>query len=164
MANSSQPDLKLLLSHPAHFFSLGFGAGLAKRAPGTFGTLIGIPIFWLISHYSISIQLITITSLFLIGIYFCNKTGQTLGVSDHGSIVWDEIVAMMLVLTFTVNQWQWWLAAFVLFRIFDIWKPFPIRQCDEKIKGGFGVMLDDLLAAIYAIISLNVLLWFNTLA
>ncbi|PKO48022.1 MAG: phosphatidylglycerophosphatase A [Betaproteobacteria bacterium HGW-Betaproteobacteria-22] len=162
MANSKQPDLKLLLSHPAHFFSLGMGAGLAKKAPGTFGTLAGIPLFWLISHYSTLIQLIIITALFLAGIYFCRKTGQALGISDHGSIVWDEIVAVMLVLAFTENQWQWWLAAFVLFRIFDIWKPFPIRQCDAKIKGGFGVMFDDLLAAIYAIISLNILLWLNT--
>ncbi|HQS38568.1 MAG TPA: phosphatidylglycerophosphatase A, partial [Methylotenera sp.] len=79
-----------------------------------------------------------------------------------GGIVWDEIVAIMLVLTVTPLQWQWWVAAFVLFRLFDIWKPAPIRQCDAKIKGGFGVMLDDLLAAIYAIISLKVLLWLST--
>jgi phosphatidylglycerophosphatase A len=83
-------------------------------------------------------------------------------VSDHGSIVWDEIVAIMLVLTVTPYQWQWWLAAFFLFRLFDIWKPAPIRQCDAGVKGGFGVMLDDLLAAIYTIINLKILLWLNT--
>ena len=162
MADKTQPDLKLLLSHPAHFFALGFGSGLAKKAPGTFGTVAGLPLFWLISSHTLFIQLAVITALFLIGIYFCDKTGKALGVSDHGGIVWDEIVAMMLVLTFTPIQWQWWLVAFIAFRLFDIWKPFPIRQCDAKIKGGLGVMFDDLLAAIYAIASLKVLLWLST--
>lgn len=158
----TQPTCKLLVSHPAHFFALGFGSGLAPKAPGTFGTVVGLPLFWLISTYSITTQLVLIGLLFLIGIYFCEKTGKSLGVSDHGSIVWDEIVAIMLVLTFTINQWQWWLAAFLLFRLFDIWKPVPIRQCDAKVKGGLGVMLDDLLAAIYAIVSLKALEWIIT--
>jgi phosphatidylglycerophosphatase A len=153
------PNVQFLLQHPAHFFGLGFGTGLAPKAPGTFGTLIGYPLFWLISVYALSTQLIIISALFLIGIYFCGVTGKALGVSDHGGIVWDEIVAMMLVLAFTPNQWQWWLVAFLLFRLFDIWKPFPIRQFDAKLKNGFGVMFDDLLAAIYAIIGLQGLLW-----
>jgi phosphatidylglycerophosphatase A len=153
------PNVQFLLQHPAHFFGLGFGSGLAPKAPGTFGTLIGYPLFWLISVYALSTQLIIISALFLIGIYFCGVTGKALGVSDHGGIVWDEIVAMMLVLAFTPNQWQWWIVAFLLFRLFDIWKPFPIRQFDAKLKNGFGVMFDDLLAAIYAIIGLQGLLW-----
>ncbi len=157
--SAKSPNLQFLLQHPAHFFGLGFGSGLAPKAPGTFGTLVGYPLFWLISVYAFSTQLIIITFLFLIGIYFCDVTGKALGVSDHGGIVWDEIVAMMLVLAFTPNQWQWWLVAFLLFRLFDIWKPFPIRQFDAKLKNGFGVMFDDLLAAIYAIISLQGLLW-----
>lgn len=158
----NQPNLKLLMQHPAYFFGLGFGSGLAKKAPGTFGTLIGLPLFWLIAGYSLSIQLLIISALFVIGIYFCSATGKALGVADHGGIVWDEIVAMMLVLTFTPMQWQWWLAAFLLFRLFDIWKPFPIRQFDAKLKNGFGVMFDDLLAGIYAIICLKALLWIFT--
>ncbi len=162
LANQTQPDVKLLLSHPAHFCALGFGTGLAKKAPGTFGTLAGLPLFWLISGLGIYSQLAIIFAMFLIGIYFCDKTGKALGVSDHGGIVWDEIVAIMLVLTVTPYQWQWWLAAFVLFRLFDIWKPAPIRQCDARVKGGPGVMLDDLLAAIYAMISLKILLWLST--
>ena len=162
MANQTQPDVKLLLSHPAHFCALGFGTGLAKKAPGTFGTLAGLPLFWLISGLGIYSQLAIIFAMFLIGIYFCDRTGKALGVSDHGGIVWDEIVAIMLVLTVTPYQWQWWLAAFVLFRLFDIWKPAPIRQCDARVKGGPGVMLDDLLAAIYAMISLKILLWLST--
>lgn len=154
-----KPDFKFLFAHPAHFLALGFGSGLPPKAPGTFGTIAGLPLFYLIAAYSLSVQLTIITGLFIIGIYFCDVAGKALGVSDHGSIVWDEIVAMMLVLTITPNQWQWWLVAFGLFRLFDIWKPFPIRQCDAKLKGGFGVMFDDILAAIYAMIVLKGLLW-----
>ena len=150
----TKPTFKFLLSHPAHFFALGFGGGLAPKAPGTFGTLVGFPLFWLISSYAQSTQLTIITALFLIGIYLCDITGKALGVSDHGSIVWDEIVAMMLVLTVTPQHWAGWIVAFCLFRLFDIWKPFPIRQFDAKLKNGFGVMFDDLLAAIYTIASM----------
>ncbi|MEQ1599341.1 MAG: phosphatidylglycerophosphatase A [Methylotenera sp.] len=149
----ANPDIKFLLSHPAHFFALGFGSGLAPKAPGTFGTLVGFPLFWLILNYSLSTQLIIIATLFLFGIYVCDKTGKDLGVSDHGAIVWDEIVAMMLVLTIAHLHFLMCLLAFLLFRLFDIWKPFPIRQFDAKLKNGFGVMFDDLLAAIYAMAS-----------
>lgn len=162
MTNKTQPDIHLLLSHPAHFCALGFGSGLARKAPGTFGTIIGMPMYLLIAGLDLYIQLACIFGMFLIGIYCCEKTGRALGVSDHGSIVWDEIVAIMLVLTITPSHWQWWLAAFSLFRLFDIWKPAPIRQFDAKIKGGLGVMLDDVLAAIYAMISLKFLLWLYT--
>lgn len=155
------PNLKLLLSHPVHFLSLGFGSGLSPKAPGTFGTLVGLPLYWLISAYSLNFQLTLIFILFIAGIYFCQKTGDAIGVSDHGGIVWDEIVAMMLVLTFVPVHWFWWLLAFSLFRLFDIWKPFPIRQLDANIKGGLGVMVDDLLAAVYAIAVLKILLWMN---
>ena len=150
----TKPTFKFLIVHPAHFFALGFGSGLAPKAPGTFGTLVGFPLFWLISSYAHSTQLTIIAALFLIGIYLCDITGKALGVSDHGSIVWDEIVAMMLVLTVTPQHWAGWIVAFLLFRLFDIWKPFPIRQFDAKLKNGFGVMFDDLLAAIYTIASM----------
>lgn len=152
-------DIKFLLSHPAHFFALGFGSGLAVKAPGTFGTLVGLPLFWIIANYALHMQLIIIAALFIAGVYFCHKTSKDLGVADHGGIVWDEIVAMMLVLTITPPHWLAWLMAFALFRLFDIWKPFPIRQFDAKLKNGFGVMFDDLLAAVYAIISIKVILW-----
>jgi len=157
-----QPTLKFLIEHPAHFLALGFGSGFAPKAPGTFGTIVGLPLFWLIASYSLSMQLGIISVLFITGIYFCNVTGENLGISDHGSIVWDEIAAMMLVLTITPSHWLWWLVAFALFRLFDIWKPFPIRQCDAKLKGGFGVMVDDVLAAIYAMTCLKALLWITT--
>lgn len=149
------PSVQFLLQHPAHFFALGFGTGLSPKAPGTVGTLVGFPLFWLISSYALSTQLMIIALLFLIGIYFCDKTGKALGVSDHGGMVWDEIVAMMLVLTYVKNDWLGGLIAFLLFRLFDIWKPFPIRQCDAKVSGGFGVMLDDVLAAAYTLLAMK---------
>jgi len=154
-----RPNFKFLIAHPAHFLGLGFGTGLAPKAPGTIGTLVSFPLFLLIMNLTLSTQLLIILILFLIGIYCCSVTGKGLGVIDHGGIVWDEIVAMMLVLTVTPTVWWCWLLAFALFRLFDIWKPFPIRQLDAKLKNGFGVMFDDLLAAIFAIIVLKAILW-----
>jgi phosphatidylglycerophosphatase A len=156
------PDARFLLQHPAHFLALGFGSGLAPKAPGTFGTLVGLALYPAIMSLALPLQLTIVAALFLAGIPICGKTGSSLGVSDHGSIVWDEIVAMLLVLAFTPPHWAWWLAAFALFRLFDIWKPAPIRQLDARLKGGFGVMLDDLLAAIYAIAALQGMLWLTT--
>ena len=155
----TQPNLKFLISHPAHFFALGFGSGLSPKAPGTFGTVVGLILFYALLSLPQLWHLPIIGLLFLIGIPLCGITGKNLGVADHGSIVWDEIVAMMLVLTFVPLDWLHWLMAFGLFRLFDIWKPFPIRQCDAKLKGGFGVMFDDLLAAVYAILTLEVINW-----
>ena len=148
-----------MFAHPAHFFGLGFGSGLAPKAPGTIGTLVGLPLFWLISIYTFNTQLIIIAALFMIGIYFCDITGKALGVADHGAIVWDEIVAMMLVLAFTPAGFIFWFIAFLLFRLFDIWKPYPICYADAKLKNGFGVMFDDLLAAIYAILVMKFIVW-----
>jgi phosphatidylglycerophosphatase A len=95
--------------------------------------------------------------LFAIGVWFCEVTGKALGVADHGGIVWDEMVAMWLVLAFTPRAWAWIAAAFLLFRLFDVWKPQPIRTLDARVPGGFGVMLDDLLAAAYALAVLKML-------
>jgi len=159
---AKQPDLKFLLANPNHFLALGFGSGLAPKAPGTFGTVVGLPLYWLIASTSLPIQLAIITVGFFIGVYFCDVAGKNLGVSDHGSIVWDEIIAMMLVLTIAPMSTLWWMVAFILFRLFDIWKPFPIRQCDAKLKGGFGVMFDDILAAVYAMATLKAILWITT--
>ena len=153
------PDKRFLLSHPAHFLALGFGSGLAPKGPGTFGTLAAIPLFGLLLCLPESSHLVIIAALFLLGIPLCGIAGRNLGVSDHGSIVWDEIVAFMLVLEFTPKSWEWWLGAFLLFRLFDIWKPFPIHTLDRRVHGGFGVMLDDLLAAAYAIAILKGWQW-----
>ncbi|QNM95254.1 phosphatidylglycerophosphatase A family protein [Chitinimonas koreensis] len=146
-----QPDLKLLLSHPAHLLSLGFGSGLAPRAPGTFGSLAAIPFYLLLACWlsPLAIALLAIP-LFALGVPVCDRTGRALGVSDHGAIVWDEIVAMLPLLALAPQGWLGWGAAFALFRLFDIWKPWPIRWIDARVKGGLGVMLDDALAAVPA--------------
>ena len=153
------PDRRFLLQHPAHFLGLGFGSGLAPIGPGTFGTVVAFPLFYAMMQLPEVFHLPLIALLFLAGIPICDITSRALGVEDHGGIVWDEIVAMLLVLEFTPLSWKWWLAAFVLFRIYDMWKPFPIRRCDLHIKGGFGVMFDDLLAAIYTLATLWAWQW-----
>ena len=151
------PDLRFLLAHPAHLIALGFGSGLAPKAPGTVGTVLGLPLFWAITAIAPDRpnQLILIVATFLLGIWACARTGRALGVADHGGMVWDEIVAFALVLLFTPPGWLWMLAAFALFRLFDIVKPWPIRFFDIRLKNGLGVMFDDLLAAGYAIACLQ---------
>ncbi len=147
-----------LRRHPAHFIALGFGSGLAPFAPGTAGTLVAYPIFFgLMATHALWAQFVIIAVLFLIGIWSCAITGRNLGVVDHGALVWDEVVAMLLVLACTPFGWAWYVLAFALFRVMDILKPFPIRLADRHIKNGFGVMFDDLLAAMYAILILQFL-------
>ncbi len=156
---ATDPDWALLLSHPLHFLSLGLGAGLFPKAPGTAGTLLGFPFFWLIMYLPEWQQWLSILLMFIFGIWCSAFTGRALGVNDHGAIVWDEIVAMAAVLITVPFTWVWGLAAFVLFRLFDIWKPFPISWADRHVKGGLGVMLDDALAAVMAIIVLQLIKW-----
>jgi len=150
-----KPDWRLLLSHPAHFFSLGFGSGLMPKGPGTAGTLVAFPLYWYLAprlnDYNFILLLV---AAFVIGVWICDKTGRALGVEDHGGIVWDEIVAFLLVLFFTPDGIAWQILAFVLFRFFDIVKPQPIRHFDRNLHGGLGVMFDDILAAAYALLCL----------
>lgn len=146
-----------LLAHPAHFLALGFGTGLSRVAPGTVGTLVGFPLFWLLRDLPLVLQLGVLAALFGLGCYLCDVAGKALGVPDHGGIVWDEIVAYALVLVTVPPQALWWLAAFAAFRFFDILKPPPIGWLDRHLKNGLGVMADDLLAAVYAIAVLAVL-------
>ena len=155
------PSYRLLLSHPAHFISLGFGAGLAPRAPGTAGTLAAWLLYPLLrAPISDFVFLALLASFFVAGLIAADRTGRALGVPDHGAIVWDEIVAFWLVLFFTPASLLWQSLAFVLFRFFDIVKPQPIRWVDSRIKGGLGVMLDDVIAAGYAILALALLVRF----
>ncbi|UZD16716.1 phosphatidylglycerophosphatase A [Gallibacterium anatis] len=142
------------LTNPVHLLALGFGSGLIFPAPGTWGTLVGLLIGWLLLQWiAVPFFLIFTLIAFFIGCYLCEKTAHDMKVHDHSSIVWDEIVAIWLALTALPNYaWQWCLTAFVLFRFFDIIKPYPIRYFDRKLQTGFGIMFDDLLAALYAII------------
>ena len=164
---TSRPDLKFLFAHPAHLIAFGFGSGLAPKAPGTVGTLLGLPLFWLVATAAPDLpnRIILLVAAFLLGVWACARTGRALGVADHGGIVWDEIVAFALVLMFTPALlftpagWLWMALAFALFRLFDILKPWPISLADARLKNGFGVMFDDLLAAGYAIAALKGLQW-----
>ena len=153
-----KPGWRFLFSHPAYLLAFGFGSGLARKAPGTFGTLVAFPMYWYLApRLTDAVFLLVLIWSFAIGVWVCDKTGKALGVPDHGGIVWDEIAAFMLVLFFTPPGWQWSLLAFVLFRFFDIVKPQPIRYFDSNWHGGLGVMFDDLLAAGYTLLCLALL-------
>ncbi len=151
----------LQLKNPVHFLAVGLGSGLIYPAPGTWGSvgglIIGIPLLEWLGFWNFAIfTLIT----FLIGIYLCQKTTDDLGVHDHGSIVWDEFVGVFItLLAIPTLNWQWCLAAFILFRVFDILKPYPVKYFDEKWESGFGIMIDDVLAAIYAVLVIGIFRW-----
>jgi len=152
---SLQPSLRWMLHDPARMIALCGGIGLARFAPGTFGTLIAFPLqWWIAPHFSDPVWLGVLAAAFAVGIWACGRTGRALGAADHGAIVWDETVAFLLVLVFTPGGWRWQALAFVLFRFFDIVKPPPIRYFDARWKNGFGVMFDDLLAAFFTLLIL----------
>lgn len=148
---SRLPDLRFLVAHPAHFIALGFGSGLAPKAPGTFGTLVAIPLYWALALAlpPLAIAFLAIP-LFFLGVWACDVTGRHLGVQDHGAMVWDEIVAFLPLAALASASLPLQAVAFLLFRLFDIWKPFPIRELERRVKGGMGVMIDDVVAAFYA--------------
>jgi phosphatidylglycerophosphatase A len=157
MGVRAAPNLRFLLRHPAHCLALGFGAGLAPTAPGTFGTLVAIPIAAILrAHFSEAAFVAAIAVFALVGVWAAQVTGDHLGVPDHGAIVWDEVVAFLLVLYFVGEGLLRIAVAFVVFRFFDIVKPPPIRQLDRRLKNGFGVMADDLLAAGYTLVVLAI--------
>ncbi len=150
-----QPSLRFILSHPAHFISFGFGSGLFPGSPGTMGTLVAFPLYWYLApHFTDAMFIVLLVWMFAFGVWVCGKTGRALGVADYGGIVWDEIVAFLLVLFFTPDGFFWSLLAFSLFRFFDIIKPQPIRHFDRIWHGGIGVMFDDILAAGYTLLCL----------
>jgi phosphatidylglycerophosphatase A len=159
MAKNSPPPLRFLFQHPAHFIACGFGSGLSSFAPGTAGTAFAWVTFPLLRGlFPIDANfLVFLTLMFIIGVPACQVTGRNLGVVDHGSIVWDEIVPFWAVLLLTPPGLAWQLGAFLLFRGFDIVKPPPADYFDEKIKNGFGVMMDDVAAAAYTLLTLAVI-------
>ena len=148
---------RFLFSHPAHFLALGFGAGLSPVAPGTVGTLVGLPLAALLRAYTGDTgYLIALALGFAVGVWAADRTGRDLGVADHGAIVWDEIVAFVLVLFFVGADAVRQAFAFLLFRVFDIVKPPPARLIDREWHHGFGVMADDIVAAFYALLVMAV--------
>lgn len=156
------PGLSDFLSHPVHFLAFGAGSGLSPWAPGTMGTLAAIPVFLLMSGLSLLPYLIITILLFAVGIWICGESSRLLGVHDHSGIVWDEIVGFLVTMVAVPAQWVWILAGFLLFRLFDIWKPWPIRLLDQHVHGGFGIMVDDLVAGIFAAVILQLLMRFFT--
>ena len=135
---------------PVHWPAFGFGLGLAPRAPGTFGSLLGLPIWWFAWSYGITAYLLLVLLLFVLGVWICGESSKRLGVHDHGGIVWDEVVGMTLTMTFVEPSIISAILGFGLFRLMDIAKPWPILDIDHRLHGGFGIMLDDVLAAVYA--------------
>jgi phosphatidylglycerophosphatase A len=152
---AARPTVRFMLRHPAHFIALGAGAGLVPGAPGTAGTLLAFPLhWWLAPQFSAPQWLGVLVAGFALGMWACGRTGRALGVPDAGALVWDEVIAFALVLSFTPATYVWQAFAFLLFRLFDVLKPPPIRYYDRKLHSGFGVMFDDLLAAGYTLLAL----------
>jgi phosphatidylglycerophosphatase A len=153
---------RTVMTDPVHILAFGFGTGLAPFAPGTFGSLPGILLFWLTMDYGLYVQLGVAAGITLAGIWICGESARRIGVHDHGGIVWDEIVGMYLTLFAAPVSVLGWVLAFVFFRVMDIVKPWPIRDLDHRIGGGVGIMLDDLAAALYAAILLALYGWLTT--
>ncbi len=155
-----RPSVAFMLSHPVHWISLGFGSGLSRIMPGTMGTLFGWLSFYVLSMrwpeiFTPLVWGAIIVAGFVAGIWFCDKTGQALGVPDHGAIVWDEIISIWLVMLLVMPaSFKTQLVAFLIFRAFDMIKPPPIRQFERRFKNGFGVMGDDLIAAFFTLLVL----------
>lgn len=149
------PGGAFAFSHPAHVLAFGFGAGLVRVAPGTAGTLAAWPLGWLLTgSVPPAAMLALVGVLFLVGVWCCGVTGERMGVADHGAMVWDEMVAFLLILAMLPRELAWQAAGFAAFRLFDIVKPPPIRWLERRLRGGFGVMFDDLVAAGYALLVL----------
>ncbi len=137
--------------NPIHFLAFGLGSGAAPKAPGTFGTLAAIPLWLLFADLPILSYIAVIVVASLVGIWLCGQTSKDLGVHDHGGIVWDEFVGLWITYIALPEGWVWVLFGFLLFRLFDIWKPWPIGWADSKVSGGLGIMLDDILAGFMAL-------------
>ncbi|MDR0782004.1 MAG: phosphatidylglycerophosphatase A [Pseudomonadales bacterium] len=149
---------RFVLRHPVHFVAFGFGSGLAPRAPGTFGTLAAVPCYLVLHHYlPLPYYLVMLVLAFGVGTWLCGRTAQAMGVHDPGGIVWDEFVGFWLTMVLAPPGWLWVVLGFVLFRFFDVLKPFPINWLDRRIKGGLGIMLDDVVAGLFAWLCLQLL-------
>ena len=154
---SARPSAGFLFAHPAHFVALGFGTGLSPIVPGTLGTLLAFPLYAALAEWLAPAGIAAaIAGFFAIGLWACGRTGRDLGVPDHGAMTWDEVVAFLMVLLLAPAGLSWQAAAFFLFRFFDMTKPPPIRHLERTVKGGLGVMLDDVVAAFYTLLVLAV--------
>jgi len=152
--------VRAVLTDPVNFLAFGAGTGLSPFAPGTFGSIPGVLLFWLTLDFGLYVQLGVAAALTLSGVWICGESARRIGVHDHGGIVWDEITGMYLTLLAAPFTLVGWMLAFALFRLMDIVKPWPIRDLDHRLGGGVGIMLDDLVAALYAAVVLGLYRWF----
>ncbi|MBP6998795.1 MAG: phosphatidylglycerophosphatase A [Tepidiphilus sp.] len=160
-AERTRPTAAFLLAHPAHFIALGFGSGLSPWAPGTVGSLLAWALYPLMrTPVSEGVFLLLLVSFFLAGILACERTAKALGSGDPGAVVWDEMLAVWLVLFFCPPGLAWQAAGVALFRLFDIAKPEPIATLERRFRGGLGIMIDDLAAAGYVLLVLAVAVHF----
>lgn len=150
MDHRINPSFAQLLKNPVHLLAFGFGSGLAPKGPGTAGTLVALVLWPLLAWMPLYAYLAVVGVASLVGFYLCGKTAHDMGVHDHQGIVWDEMAGYWLTMTALPVSWPWALAGFVLFRLFDIWKPWPISWFDRNVSGGLGIMMDDLLAGALA--------------
>jgi len=149
-----------VFTNPIHFLAYGFGAGLSPKAPGTAGTLVAIPLYLLLMCTSL-VDYLSLMMLGLVaGVFICGYTAKRMGIEDPKGVVWDEIVGFIITMVGVPLGWAWVISGFLLFRLFDIWKPWPIRWLDRSIKGGVGIMLDDVVAAVFACVLLNLAAYF----
>lgn len=142
---------KKILTDPVLFLAFGFGSGLAKKAPGTLGTLAAIPVYILISQFNFWVYSLLTLLVIVSGIWICQYAADKLGVHDFGGIVWDEVAGFLVTMWIIPFSWKAVAIGFILFRIFDIFKPWPIGLIDRQLKGGMGIMMDDVLAGVYAL-------------
>ncbi len=148
------------LKDPVNFLAFGLGSGLARKAPGTWGTLMGVAVYLPLQMLGLVPYLFVIVVAFIAGIYICDHASRQLGVHDHGGIVWDEFVGFWITMIAAPEGWSWLVLGFILFRLFDIWKPWPISWADRQVEGGMGIMLDDVLAGVWALVCLQVIAYF----
>lgn len=160
MKNKYTPLTQSIWRNPIHIIACGFGIGLCPYFPGTLATLAAIPLAIFLSHFSLFYYIAACVILFIAGIYLCGKTNRDFQTDDHPAAVFDEIATFPITLISVPMTWPWILAAFILFRFFDIVKPWPISWVDKNIHGGFGVMLDDALAALITLAILQIILYF----
>ncbi|MEX0617390.1 MAG: phosphatidylglycerophosphatase A [Pseudohongiellaceae bacterium] len=152
-----KPTASSVLRNPIHLLAFGFGSGLAPTAPGTAGTAVAVLLYLLLPAVQWWIYLLLLVAGFVFGIWLCGKTARDLGVHDHGGIVWDEFIGYWITMFLAPPGWWWVVLGFLLFRLLDIVKPWPIKWVDRSVTGGFGIMLDDVLAGIMAALCLQAL-------
>ena len=162
MSDGDKDLARRVLRDPVHILAFGLGTGLAPFAPGTIGSLPGVLLAWLTLDLDLITRLAIAVLLFVAGIWICGESSKRLGVHDHGGIVWDEVAGMYVTLLLAPLTISAWILAFLLFRAFDIVKPWPIRDLDHRLGGGLGIMLDDLVAALYAAVLLALYGWLMT--